>query len=343
MTPQVIQAGRPAKLSLLAICAAVIGCFAWAHWTPLADMAHRWARDPQYSHGYLVPAFALVLLWLRRGKLADAPLRPNLWVGGALLAAGLALRLWATYFFFVWPEQVSLIPCLLGLVLLAGGWRALSWAGPSVLFLFFMIPLPHRLEVALPGPLQNFATVSTTFLLQTLGFPAVADGNIVLLGEMPLNIAEACSGLRMLMIFFAMSTGLALVIRRPLWEKLVLVASSVPIALAVNVIRITATGILHETAGSEVAHAVFHDLAGWLMMPLALGFLWLELKLLTNLLLDPLPATRRPATTPRPATIAAPVATTEPAAPATPTTQAERRQARRQRRSAGDFNPLRSY
>jgi exosortase len=315
---------------MLLVCAAVVGCFTWAYWTPLAEMAQRWARDPQYSHGYLVPAFALVLLWLRRDKLGDAPFRPSLWFGGGLLAASLLLRLGATFFFYTWFDQISLIPALLGVVLLAGGWRALSWAGPSVLFLAFMIPLPYRLEVALPGPLQTLATVSTTFVLQTLGFPAVADGNVVLIGEMPLNIAEACSGLRMLVIFFAMSTGLALVIRRPLWEKLVLVASSVPIALAVNIIRITATGILHETAGGEVAHAVFHDLAGWLMMPLALGLLWLELKLMTNLLLDPLPRPeRRPAVAPQPAAVA--------------TATAGRRQARRQRRGTQEFNPLNSY
>jgi exosortase len=331
MTGKVVEAGRPANLSLLLVCAAVVGCFTWAYWTPLAEMAQRWARDPQYSHGYLVPAFALVLLWLRRGRLGEAPLRPSLLWGGLLLAAGLLLRLGATFFFYTWFDQLSLIPCLLGVVLLTGGWRALSWAGPSVLFLSFMIPLPYRLEVALPGPLQTLATVSTTFVLQTLGFPAVADGNVVLIGEMPLNIAEACSGLRMLVIFFAMSTGLALVIRRPLWEKLVLVASSVPIALAVNIIRITATGILHETAGSEVAHAVFHDLAGWLMMPLALVMLWLELKLLTNLLLDPLPQpARRSAESLRPAATEAPAT-------------AGRREARRKRRAAQEFNPLRSY
>jgi exosortase len=331
MTPNVVEAGRPAKLSLLLVCAAVVGCFAWAYWTPLAEMAQRWTHDPQYSHGYLVPVFALVLLWLRRDRLAAGPLCPSLWLGGLLLAGSLLVRLTATFFFYTWFDQISLMPCLLGVVLLAGGWRALAWAGPSVLFLTFMIPLPYRLEVALPGPLQTLATVCTTFLLQTLGFPAVADGNVVLIGEMPLNIAEACSGLRMLVIFFAMSTGLALVIRRPLWEKLVLVASSVPIALAVNIIRITATGILHETAGSEVAHAVFHDLAGWLMMPLALGFLWLELKLMTGLLLDPLPRpARRVAVSPLPA-------------PAAGSAALERREARRQRRVAQGINPLRSY
>jgi exosortase/archaeosortase family protein len=91
---------------------------------------------------------------------------------------------------------------------------------------------------------------------------------------------EACSGLSMLMIFFALSTAVALLIRRPWPERALLVASALPIAILSNIIRITVTGVLHKTAGSEVADLVFHDLAGWLMMPLALGMLWTELRLL---------------------------------------------------------------
>jgi hypothetical protein len=72
-----------------------------------------------------------------------------------------------------------------------------------------------------------------------------------------------------------------------LWQKIVIVSSAVPIALVVNVLRITATGVLFETVGSEWAKAVFHDLAGWLMMPAALVLLGLELKLLSHLLVEP--------------------------------------------------------
>src|SRR5439155_6315654 len=105
--------------------------------------------------------------------------------------------------------------------------------------------------------------------------------------EGALNVEEACSGLRMLMVFFALSTAVALLMRKPLWERLVVCASAIPIALVTNLLRITATGLLHETAGKEVADAVFHDLAGWLMMPVALALLGLELKLLGRLLVVP--------------------------------------------------------
>src|SRR5262249_29524339 len=85
----------------------------------------------------------------------------------------------------------------------------------------------------------------------------------------------------------ALSTAVTLVIRRPLWEKIRIAASAFPIAIIANVTRITVTGILHDTVGSEIANAVFHDLAGWLMMPLALGMLGIELAILNHLLIDP--------------------------------------------------------
>jgi exosortase/archaeosortase family protein len=111
---------------------------------------------------------------------------------------------------------------------------------------------------------------------------------VILLNEVEIGVVEACSGLRMLVIFFALSTGVALLTRRPLWEKTLLVASAIPIALMANITRITATGILHELdVGSAVTNAVFHDLAGWLMMPLGLALLGIELTLLNSLLLEP--------------------------------------------------------
>ncbi len=275
----------------LVLAAVVVGGIGWAYWTTLSDMAQRWAHDPQYSHGYLVPLFAAVLLWLRRGMLADAALRPTWW-GALLLGAGIALRLGGTYFYFNWFDAISLIPCLLGLCLLIGGWAAWRFAWPAVLFLVFMIPLPHRLAIALAEPLQRLATLTSTFALQTLGVPALAEGNVILLSEVEMGIVEACSGLRMLVIFFALSTGMALVVRRRLWEKLLIVGSAAPIALLANVARITATGGVYELLGDtergrQLANAVFHDFAGWLMMPLALGRLGLELKWLKHLLIAP--------------------------------------------------------
>jgi exosortase/archaeosortase family protein len=136
------------------------------------------------------------------------------------------------------------------------------------------------------GPLQTLATICSTFSLQSLGLPALAEGNRILLDEKEVNIVEACSGLRMLVVFFALSAGMALVVQRRTWEKLLITLSAIPIALVANVIRITVTGVLLENVDSETANHFFHDLAGWFMMPLALGLLGLELTILSHLLVE---------------------------------------------------------
>jgi exosortase len=272
----------------LTVLAAVTAGVLWAYWSTLTDTAQRWARDPQYSHGWLVPGFAFLLLWLRRDRLpAEWPAWS--WWGAPVLAAGILLRLFGTYYHFVWLDPISLLPCLAGLCLLLGGWTAWRWAWPAIGFLAFMIPLPHSAAVAMSGSLQRIATIASTFILQTLGLPALSEGNTILIDDLQIGVVEACSGLRMLVIFFALSTAVALLARRSLWEKAVIVTSAVPIALLSNILRISATGVLHQLVSGEVANAFFHDVAGWLMMPLALGMLWLELWTIDRLLVAPTP------------------------------------------------------
>jgi exosortase len=276
---------RQQRFLLVALPLAAVALL-WAHWTSLTDMAWRWAHDPQYAHGYLVPGFAGVLLWLRRDRLGSGRLEPTWW-GAPILACGIFLRLFGAYFHYVWLDAVSLLPCLAGLWLLIGGRVAWHWGWPAIAFLAFMIPLPYGLSLLMAGPLQRLATLASTFLLQTVGMPAVAEGNVILLNEVEVNVVEACSGLRMLVVFFAFATAVALIVKRPLWEKLLLVVSAIPIALVVNILRITATGVLFETASGQVARLVFHDLAGWLMMPVALAILGLELQFLKRLVIEP--------------------------------------------------------
>ena len=114
-----------------------------------------------------------------------------------------------------------------------------------------------------------------------MGFFTVSEGNTIRMGPtIHLEVAEACSGLSMLVFFFALSTAIAIVIRGPWYEKVVILLSAIPIALIANITRITITGILHKIVGRELADLVFHDLAGLLMMPYALFLSWIELKLL---------------------------------------------------------------
>ena len=206
--------------------------------------------------------------------------------GLAFVGLGAAIQLVGGYFRIGTIEGLALLPYLGGLALLLGGWRILDWAWPSIGFLAFMIPLPWRVENALGPPLQSIATMVSTYLLQTLGFMAFAEGNVIQLNEARIGVVEACSGLSMLITFIALSTAAALVVKRPLLDRIVLVASSIPVALLANIARITLTGILHEMVGGHAASTFYHDLAGWLMIPLALVLYWIEIWVLSRLLIE---------------------------------------------------------
>jgi exosortase len=260
-------------------------CLLWSIWPALASMADRWSRDPRYAHGYFVPVFAVALLWMRRTRLEGIPCSPSAW-GLALLSLGAAVQLLGGYFRIETFEGLALLPDLGGICLLLGGWRVLVWAWPSIAFLAFMVPLPWRVETALGAPLQTLATTASTYLLQTLGFMAFAEGNVIQLNEARIGVVDACNGLSMLTTFIALSTAAAVIVKRPLLDKAVLVASSVPVALLANVARIVLAAVLHETMGGQASSTFYHDLAGWVMMPLALVLYWVEIKILSRLLVE---------------------------------------------------------
>ncbi|HET6575591.1 MAG TPA: exosortase/archaeosortase family protein [Fimbriiglobus sp.] len=255
------------------------GVVLWSYWPTLADMAERWRTDPQYSHGFLVPLFSAYLLWSRRGRMSGQ-LRGN-WAGVGITVAGLALRALGAIAFVGWFEAVSLLVCLAGVVVTLTGWTGLRWSAPAILFLAFMAPLPYAVQTSMSASLQRIATKSSTYLLVTAGVPAVSDGNVIVLSnDTRVGVVEACSGLGMLVTFCALSVAVVLLLRsEPVWAKVVVVLSTVPVAVAVNVVRITVTGFLYDQSHDEWARWVFHDVAGWLMMPLAVlmffSLLWL--------------------------------------------------------------------
>jgi exosortase len=287
-----INTSRLRNLAPHAPLAVLAVCLLWAYWPTLVDMSFTWYSNPQYQHGFLVPVFAGFLLYTRRAKLDVAAMRPSLW-GLALVAVGLTMRLYGVYGYFVSLDAISFLPVVAGLVLLVGGMSAWRWAWPAVFFLGFMIPLPYFAAVAMSGPLQRLATVTSTYVMQTMGLPALAEGNVIMLNEHRIGIVEACSGLRMLVVFFALSTAVVLVSRRHWIDRGIILASAIPIALISNIFRVTATGIMYDLGYSEYASHFFHDVAGYLMMPIGMALLWVELAVLSRLFIDtPAPAAR---------------------------------------------------
>ena len=288
-----------------AVALAVLG---WAFWPTLRELFDTWVTHPEYSHGPLVPLFALYLLAKRKPPAVATPGRPWPVVGFAILTFAILLRLAGSATSFLPLEGVAFVLCLTGLAALAGGRAALARFWPPLVFLLFMIPLPYEMSRLLGAQLQQVGTLATTYLLQCLGQPALAEGNRILIGNVTLNVVEACSGLRMLMTFFAFSTAAVFLMDRHWLVKVLVLASAVPIALVTNILRITATGLAHVwlADGDDKTKVLsfIHDFNGWMMMPVGLLFLVLELWVFKHLLIERAAVSSqrsaRPKTTPAP-------------------------------------------
>ena len=149
-----------------------------------------------------------------------------------------------------------------------------------------MVPLPYELERNVGGPLKIAATYCSTFLLQTIGLPAIRDGNVILIDEVRLGVVDACSGLKMMVTFAAFSVGAVLLMQRSRFEKLMVILGIVPIAVLTNVLRITVTGVSVAGVSDKGTQEFLHDLYGYMMMLIGLALLALELWVLKRLVLE---------------------------------------------------------
>jgi exosortase len=264
----------------------LLALVALAYGNTIAYTSNHWSKG-LYSHGWIVPLFAGYLLWARRQPLLEVSDRDR-WLGVGLIGLFLLIRLVSSYYDYNNPERLSMIGVLMGVCLLVGGVWMLRWAGPALAFLVFMFPLPAVVENSLLIKLQSYATMASTFILQMFGISAWRQGNVISIdGTIPLTVAEACSGLRMLTIFGAMCVAMFMLSRRPWWDRLTILVSAIPIAMASNVIRIVATGLLYHYFPSSqtegLLHKLIHDGAGYAMMFIGMGLLWLEMAILARI------------------------------------------------------------
>jgi exosortase len=268
---------------------AVLAVLGWVYWPTFRELYDTWTTHPEYSHGLLVPIFALYLLFKRKPAVVHEP-KPWPLLGFGTLVLAILMRLAGSATSFLPVEGLSFVLCLVALAMLAGGRAGLGRFWPPIVFLLFMIPLPYEASRLLGAELQRVATFASTFLLQCFGQPAIAEGNRILIEDVTLNVVEACSGLRMLMTFAAFSVAAVLLMDRHWLVKVLVLGSTVPIALLTNILRITATGLahvwLHDSARKDSVLDLIHDFNGWLMMPIGLTFLLLELWLFKHLLIE---------------------------------------------------------
>lgn len=279
-------AAPAAIASRVVAVAAVAAVLAWAYDRQLADLIRTWENDPNYSHGYLViPVCGFMLWWLwPRGAEADR-MRPSIW-GWVVLVALVGVRYATLQLGKYWLESVTLVPTVGALLLAYGGWPLLRRTWPAVAFLIFMYPIPPALNSDISLPLQRAACVSSAALLRLLGLWVMDEGNVLVVGGETLEVAAACNGLAMLMSLAATITATVILVPMANWKRVILLLSVVPVALLCNILRISGTAWAYHLLGSAEGQKIAHDVAGWLMMPLALVLVLLELAWLSWLVTE---------------------------------------------------------
>jgi exosortase len=275
---------RGTRLRFIAVMLVLLIVTAWSYWPTMVSLFKEWQRNDDYSAGQLVPLVAIFLVWRDRKGLGKCLLKPCWFWGIALLMVAQAARAYGLLFMFESAERYSLVLTVAGLVLIVAGWQVFRRVKWVLLFLFLMIPFPGRIHNMISGPLQRLATTGSVFLLEALGIRVSQEGNVVTLnGNLPLAVAEACSGLRMLTAFIIVAAFIACMVHRSRLQKAVLLLSSIPVAVLCNIVRISVTAVLMVLVNVEVAQKFFHDFAGLVMMPTAVLLMFAEIWLMDRL------------------------------------------------------------
>lgn len=260
----------------------VIIAFLWSYWPGLVELWELWKQSDEYSSGLLVPFLAVYILWSRRDDIAHCPIKPSIW-GFFAFGGAQAIRVSGLFLMYSSAERLSIVLSIAALILLLFGWELFRKVSPVLLFLCLMLPLPNIIQYNVGQNLQRWATSSAVFCLEVMGYPVTQDGHTIDIGNVSVAVLEACNGLRMITAFFVISGLVVLLVERTWWEKLVILISSLPIALLCNTIRLAVTAIFFTMLKGEYWEKIFHDFGGYAMMPLALaavvGELWLLAKL----------------------------------------------------------------
>ncbi len=239
------------------------------YWRVIRQLAGDWMIDEDMGHGFFVPVVALYIVWLKRHDLAACVTN---WWGLALVACAAAQLYVATLGVELYLARTSLVLAIAGGVLLLAGTENFKRLILPLVLLLFMVPMPAIIYNQITFPLQILASQVAETSLTLIGIPVLRDGNILELPSQRLSVVEACSGIRSLLSLTFLSLVYGYLFDKRPWMKWALLVVTVPIAIAVNALRVTITGILSEI-DPQLAEGFFHTAEGWIVFMMALAFL----------------------------------------------------------------------
>lgn len=248
----------------LAVCG-VLG----AYGPVLVELVRDWLRDPNYSHGILIPLISGFFVWKKRGELSRMGLAPSNW-GILGLVAAMGMFLAGSAAAEVFTQRISFLLTVVSLVVYFAGWRwTRALAFPLALFLL-AIPLPYVIYYSLTAPMQGIAAKGAIVGLRAVGLPAVAEGNIIHLPDASLEVAEACSGIRSLYAFLAIGAIMAYTVHMPISGKWLLFFATIPLSILGNALRVWGSGMAAYLIGVEATKGVAHELFGLVVFAFSL-------------------------------------------------------------------------
>ncbi len=256
------------KLHLLLLLVAIGVAYA----TIIPGMVDDWSNDPNYSHGFLVPLISGYFLWQSWPELKQVTLKPSN-AGLAVIVGSLLLLALGYVGVEYFTMRASLVFLLAGIVLFWCGWTVLRLTALPIAFLLFMVPLPYIVYDALAFPLKLFVTKYSVMSLKLMGVTVVREGNIIMFPQTVFEVADACSGLRSLVSLLALAVTMAFLTQQGTVKRTILIISALPIAIATNMFRVIATGVLAQFYGAKAAEGFFHEFAGMAVFALAMVLL----------------------------------------------------------------------
>lgn len=257
------------------------------------DIVRRWVTDSSWSHGFLIPFFSLYFIDQHKRQILNLRSRPN-YLGLLLLICCIVFYPFnIVHLQYGYLRPMTMIATLGAIVLFLGGWRLVKYTWLPIAFLAFAVPLPQRYYNSLTDPMRRWAaTVASGLLNLVPDLEASANGKIIDVFyrgqslEPALDVAEACSGMRLLLAFVALGVAMAYLHERRLWQRLVLVISTVPIAILCNIVRVTVTGFIYILIHPKYAQGIYHDMLGMAMLPLAFCLYGLLALFMSNLFVE---------------------------------------------------------
>ena len=279
---RVVEWARQPETALnLTLVAVLLGLWGFAFYPTLAALVDRWASDENYSHGFLTPIVSVYLAIqnFKARPIEDRP-RGGILLGGAVILLGMMFGCVTVLFPSLLAECVAMLSVLAGGILLLGGREWWSRLQTPTLFLLFAVPWPSALYSRIAFPLQQFVCQAAAFVLELTGVAVLREGNVIHLPRQSMHVAQACSGMRQLTAFLAISTCAAILMNRPKWYRAVLFLSAIPIAVAINIVRVSATGLVMTYGDPAWTQGAMHTVEGLVMVALGMGVLWCEIRVL---------------------------------------------------------------